>query len=89
MTHKFSQNLIERTQEYFKEKYSLDISSDTACEYLASLSDLFLAFSGHGVSAVVPLSAGDADVTETLAPDTDCSMGASNTHRTLQNETNI
>ena len=91
MSHKFSQNLIERTQEYFKEKYSLDISTDTTCEYLASLASLFLAFTVSR-SAVVPLPAGDADAIETTILPTvnnSCSLGDSNTQRTLQNETNI
>ncbi len=56
---KFSKQLVERTQKYFKEKYSLDISEDTAVEYLFSLSGFFMAFGGVA-SAVVPLPAGDA-----------------------------
>jgi hypothetical protein len=40
----FSPQLIKRTVEYFKKKYSLDISDETANEYLDSMSGLYLAF---------------------------------------------
>lgn len=40
----FSPNLINRTVRHFKKKYNLDISAETASEYLDGFSGLFLAF---------------------------------------------
>jgi hypothetical protein len=40
----FSQLLIERIQKYFKRKYDLDISDETANEYLHTLGGMFAVF---------------------------------------------
>jgi len=40
----FNQLLIIRIQKYFKRKYQLDISDDTANEYLNSLGGVFAVF---------------------------------------------
>ena len=77
MSFTFSKNLIERTIRYFKEKYNQDISEEVANEYLRSFSGLFLAFVRPSVS--------DGERKLNI----DCSLGASNTQRTLQNEINI
>lgn len=45
MSFQFSQKLIEETILCFKEEDGLDISEQTANEYLMSLSNLYLAFS--------------------------------------------
>lgn len=47
----YSQKLIEETIKCFKEEDNLDISIETAIEYLDSLGGLFLAFAGRGTSA--------------------------------------
>lgn len=77
MSFTFSKNLIERTVSYFKEKYNQDISDEVANEYLRSFSGLFLAFVRPSPKDGGQKNSGD------------CSMGASNTHRTLQNEKTI
>jgi hypothetical protein len=43
----YSPNLIEETIKCFKEEDGLDISSETANEYLENLSGLFLAFTDN------------------------------------------
>lgn len=45
MSFQFSKNLIEETILCFKEEDDLDISEETANEYLMSLSNLYLAYS--------------------------------------------
>lgn len=45
MSFQFSNNLIDETILCFKEEDGLDISEETANEYLMSLSNLYLAFS--------------------------------------------
>lgn len=42
MDHRYSQKLIEETVAVFREEDGLDISLETANEYLDSLSELFL-----------------------------------------------
>ncbi len=42
---KYSDKLIKETQKVFKEEEGLDISKETAVEYMDQLSGLFLAFS--------------------------------------------
>lgn len=51
MEFKYSQKLIEETIKCFKEEDNLDISVETANEYLDSLGGLFLAFANKGTSA--------------------------------------
>lgn len=51
MEIKYSQKLIEETIKCFKEEDNLDISAETACEYLDSLGGLFLAFADRKPSA--------------------------------------
>jgi hypothetical protein len=48
MSFQFSQKLIEETILCFKEEDGLDISEETANEYLMSLSNLYLAYSKLG-----------------------------------------
>ena len=74
MSFQYSQKLIERTIKNFKEENGLDISVETASEYLDGLSGLFLAFAR-------PSRAPRADGGQ--SEQSDSSMGASNTHRTL------
>lgn len=45
MSFQFSKNLIKETILCFKEEDDLDISEETANEYLMSLSNLYLAYS--------------------------------------------
>lgn len=45
MTFQFSDKLIQKTILCFKEEDGLDISEETANEYLMSFSNLYLAFS--------------------------------------------
>lgn len=45
---KFSQLLVERIQEYFKEKYDLNLSEETAQEYLNSYASLYIVFAKVG-----------------------------------------
>jgi hypothetical protein len=40
----FNHELIERTQKYFHEKHGLDITEETAIEYLDSMADLYVSF---------------------------------------------
>lgn len=47
MSHQYSQKLIEETILCFKEEDGLDISAETANEYLDSFAGLFLAFSDY------------------------------------------
>lgn len=102
MELKFSQNLIDRTIAYFKKKYDKDISAEVANEYLRSFAGLFLAFTDKKTSAD---SSRVAEVSHAfhslksepvfpkpeagLRESSNSSLGASNTQRTLQNETNI
>ena len=51
MSYQYSQKLIEETIKCFKEENGLDISSEQANEYLNSLANLYLAFTGRAVSA--------------------------------------
>ncbi|MDP1814530.1 MAG: hypothetical protein Q8K92_08805 [Leadbetterella sp.] len=50
MRYKFSEGLREKLIEYFKRDYGMDITQETADEWLDSLSDLFLIFDSmrHG-----------------------------------------
>lgn len=45
MTFQFSKELIKETVKCFKEEDDLDISEETANEYLMSLSNLYIAYS--------------------------------------------
>ncbi len=45
MQYKFSQKLRERIKRYFKKSRSLDISDETAEEFLNSLADFYQSFS--------------------------------------------
>lgn len=47
----YSQNLINKTIEVFKKEDGLEISAETACEYLDSLGGLFLAFANKEAPA--------------------------------------
>jgi hypothetical protein len=47
----YSQKLIQETINCFKEEDNLDISPETANEYLDSLGGLFLAFADKGITA--------------------------------------
>jgi len=49
VSFQYSQNLIEETIKCFKEENNLDISSEQANEYLNSLANLYLAFTGKAV----------------------------------------
>ena len=51
MGFKYTQKLIEETIKCFKDEDNLDISAETACEYLDSLGGLFLAFADNRTSA--------------------------------------
>lgn len=42
---KFTQELVDKTIKYFKEKYDHDISPETAEEYLKSLGNLYRSIS--------------------------------------------
>jgi len=46
MQHRFSEKLISQCISVFKEKNGVDISPETANEYLNSFADLYLAFAG-------------------------------------------
>ncbi len=59
METRFSQNLIEETIQCFKEEDGLDISAETANQYLENLSGLFLVFADYRPQSIRP--AGDAD----------------------------
>lgn len=41
---KFNKELIQETLDCFKEENFLEISEETACEYLESMAGLYLAF---------------------------------------------
>jgi hypothetical protein len=47
----YSQKLIQETIDCFKEEDNLDISPETANEYLDSLGGFFLAFADKGITA--------------------------------------
>lgn len=51
MVFTYSNDLLEETIKYFLEECNLTISSETATEYLNSLSGLFLAFADIKTSA--------------------------------------
>jgi hypothetical protein len=79
----FSQPLVDTCIEYFKRKYTLDISVDQANEYLHSFAKLYLAFTrpdGGRLAAGTLSAAGDSAVAEDVLRN---SMGVSNTHGTL------
>ncbi len=40
----FSEELIKETQDCFHDEHGIELSEETANEYLMSLSDLYLAF---------------------------------------------
>ena len=50
----FDKLLIMRIQAYFKKKYRLSISDETANEYLDSLGGVFAVFAESGVVEAVP-----------------------------------
>lgn len=54
----FSQNLIEETIAVFKEENGIEISAETANEYLENLSGLFLVFADNRTSTG-PTGAGE------------------------------
>lgn len=58
----YSQNLIQETIKVFKEEDGVDISVDTAIEYLNQLSGLFLAFAGYKETPHGTSSAGGVSV---------------------------
>lgn len=76
MSHHYSPELISEAILCFKEEDGLDISEETAEEYLNGLSGLFLAF------ARPALTSGER-TPATPEPEPSRSMGASNTHGTL------
>ena len=45
MQYKFSEKLRNNLAEYFKRNHNLDITNETADEWLDSMAGLFLAFS--------------------------------------------
>jgi len=45
MSYKFSQKRRDEIKEYFKKYYDLNLSNETADEFLNSLVDLYQAFS--------------------------------------------
>ena len=59
MLSSFPPQRIKQAQDLFKRKTGLDISEETANEYLRSLADQFLAFSD--VAGVLPRSCARAD----------------------------
>lgn len=76
MTFTFSQNLISNCIKSFKEENGVDISAETANEYLNSMAGLFLAFA-EGRPVPTALAAGG-----TLPVDKrrgDSTLGVSNT----------
>ncbi len=50
MSYQYNQKLVEETIRCFKEENGLDITSEQANEYLNSLANLYLAFTGRAVS---------------------------------------
>ena len=70
MEFKYTSNLIERTIKNFKKEDGLDISVETAIEYLDGLSGLFLAFASGSPRS--PRSAGDADASPDLITPHSC-----------------
>lgn len=44
MPFKYSENLIERTRNHFKQKYNLELSNEEAEVYLSSFSSVFRSF---------------------------------------------
>lgn len=62
MEYKYSEKLINETIKVFKEEDNLDISIETACDYLDSLSGLFLAFTDNSQPANAFGFAGDSDL---------------------------
>ena len=72
MSHHYSKELIAEAILCFKEEDGLDISEETAEEYLNGLSGLFLAFARPSLKG---------EMGERQEPSR--SMGASNTHGTL------
>ncbi|MDB5204853.1 MAG: hypothetical protein JWP09_881 [Candidatus Taylorbacteria bacterium] len=75
----FSKKLIDRTIKCFKEEDGLDISEETANEYLNGLSGLFLAFA-DSESGPAPLGA-DGLASRSKSGNSD--QGVSNTLGTL------
>jgi hypothetical protein len=82
MSRNFSTQLVETCIEYFKRKHGVDISADTANEYLHSFAKLYLAFArpnggnlADGTS--VPCETAVAEKTGSR------SIGVSNTYGTL------
>jgi hypothetical protein len=72
----FSQNLIEKTIQCFKEEDGLDLSPKQANEYLRSMAGLFLAFAEKRADPIASATGG------TLPVDTnhgDLTLGVSNT----------
>ena len=65
----YSPNLIQKTIENFKKENNLDISPETASEYLDGLSGLFLAFAGKQTPACPARDAGVAEVENNLIND--------------------
>lgn len=75
MSHHYSPELISEAILCFKEEDGIDISEETAEEYLNGLSGLFLAFARPNLKG--------GEETQ-VNPPRISSMGASNTHGTLQ-----
>jgi hypothetical protein len=72
----FSQNLIDKTIQCFKEEDGLDLSPEQANEYLHSMAGLFLAFTEKRADPIASATGG------TLPVDTnhgDLTLGVSNT----------
>jgi len=82
VTFQYSKSLIERTQAYFKNRCGIDISEETANEYLRSFAKLYLAFARpNGGSLASGINAArDSAVAEEAGSD---SIGVSNTYGTL------
>ena len=53
MQHKFSEELIKECIALFKEKHGVDISPETANDYLNSFADLYLAFAGVSAASTL------------------------------------
>ena len=73
--------LIERIQAYFKEKYGLDLSPETAEEYLKSYAGLFAVIAKVEQRRARTVPETDLSVRggALLADDEDSSLGVSNT----------
>jgi len=72
----FSQNLIEKTIQCFKDEDGLDLSPEQANEYLHSMAGLFLAFAEKRDDPIVSATGGTLPVDPNHG---DLTLGVSNT----------